>query len=106
MDKQILKDSGYSDEEIAKFMSGNNNANNQNIPNNSNHSIGDRIRKLPPETRQPKRKRKLKRHNNFLNQRKDFLKQRFISVRCHLTHSNLPPYSSNLPPYSIITLIH
>lgn len=59
--KQILKDSGYSDEEIAKLMSGNNNANNQNIPNNSNHSIGDRIRKLPPETRQPKRKRKLKR---------------------------------------------
>lgn len=59
--KQILKDSGYSDEEIAELMSGKNNANNQNIPSNSNNSISDRIRKLLPETRQPKRKRKLKR---------------------------------------------
>lgn len=55
--KQILKDSGYSDEEIAELM----NANNQNIPNNLNNSTSDRIRKLPPETRQPKRKKKLKR---------------------------------------------
>ena len=58
--KQILKDSGYSDEEIAKLM-GENNNNNQNRSNNSNNTISDRIRKLAPETKQPKRKRKLKR---------------------------------------------
>ena len=77
--RQILRESGYSDQEIAEFMSENNNPNGRNNnPNNFGNTISDRIRASSSETQQPKRKiSKRKAIKHGMQSYGDLLKKRY-----------------------------